>query len=139
MNITDNFRKTIVSEFRYVAEKMREEKQSAQKLYFFSAAYGVVFRIINLEFDPTLVFIHNVLQHTHVTINSMALRIEGKEERVIQIPEKVFESLVEALEELSNKIEIDTDVSPTLQRISNIAYVTTGNGYYLYQKGIPKI
>jgi len=139
MNIPDNSKKTIVSEFRYVAEKMREEKQSAQKLYFFSAAYAVVLRILNLEFDSTLVFIYNVLQHTHAIISTTATRNEEEEERVIQIPEKVFESLTEALEELSNKIEKDADVSPTLQKISNIAYVTTGNGYYLYQKGILQI
>ena len=139
MNISDNFRKTIVSEFRYVAKKMREEEQPSQKLYFFSAAYGVVFRILNLKFDPSLVFIHNILQHTHTIVNTVDIQIARGEERVIQIPEKVFESLTKALEELSDKIEADKDMSPTLQKISNISYVTTGNGYYLYQKGILKI
>ena len=139
MNISDSFRKTIVDEFRYAAKKMKEETEAFRKIYFFSATYGIVFRVFNLEFDPTLVFIHNVLQTTYANIDNILHRIARREETVIQIPDRVLENLAEAIEELSDEIERDGDVAQCLQKISNIGYVGTGNGYYLYQKGTLRI
>ena len=57
-------------------------------------------------------------------------------EPVIKIPEKYFEKLENAVEELAEKIDKDQDVSSTLQKITNITYIMIGNGFYLYQKGL---
>lgn len=139
MKISAQNRKIIVNEFKYVAKKIREEKQLNQKSYYFSGAYGVVNRIFNIEFDPTLVFIHGVLQSSQNNINTFVERILSGQERNIQITEKHFEGLAKALEDLSDKIEKGKDLSMPLQKISNIGYSATGNGYYLYQKGVLKI
>lgn len=139
MKVSVRNRKIITDEFKYVAKQIRKEKQLNRKSYYFSAAYGVVNRIFNIEFDPTLVFIHHILQSAHSLINTTVDRISTGQETTIQISEVHFEGLAEALETLSDKIDKDKDVGPTLQKISNIAYSATGNGYYLCQKGMLKI
>ena len=40
---------------------------------------------------------------------------------------------------VANKIEKGEETYPVLQRIFNMAYSTTGNGYYLHLKGIPLV
>lgn len=138
MKISDNYKKIIVDEFRSVAGKMKEMEDLSKKLYWFSAAYGVVFRVFNLEFDATLVFVHMILNAAYSTISGRLAAIrEGKDE-TIDIPEGLFDSLQEVVEELAENIEMENehDIFKNLQRIANLTYATTGNGYYLYQKGV---
>ena len=139
MKISARNSKIIVDEFKYVAKKIMEEKQLNRKNYYFSAAYGVVSRVFNTEFDPNLVFVHTVLQTAQGNINNLLERIRTGQEGNIKISEQHFDSLAKALEDLSDKIEKDKDLSAPLQKISNIGYSASGNGYYLYQKGLLKI
>ena len=139
MKIPSQFRNLIVNEFKYVAQKMREVDHPSQKLYYYSAAYGVILRVLNIEFDPTLVHIFYILETSYNGINLMIQRIIRGEEQSIKVQDEIFESLAQALETLSNKIAKNEDVNPTLQKITNIAYATTGNGYYLYEKGKLKL
>lgn len=139
MEISDNLRKVMADEFRYVAERIREEKDSARKNYFFSAAYAVVYRVFNLEFDPSLVLVHDVLQRTYRNIDARLTAIGSGQERAIKVPEGLFDRLAKHLDELSNAIDNNKDINEPLKNIAVISYVTTGNGYYLYKKGILKI
>lgn len=139
MQLSDELRKVIGDELRYVAKKIKEETDLSRKNYFFSASFGVMHRIANLEFDPSLMLLHMVLHSTHAGIESRLASITSGQERVIQVPPKLFDSLSEALGELADKIQNNEDLIHSLQKIATIAYVTTGNGYYLYEKGILKI
>ena len=58
---------------------------------------------------------------------------------LIDLPDDLFDKLCDSLEELAEKIEKDEDTYSVLQKLSVFAYVTTGNGYYLYRKGILRI
>lgn len=138
MNISDKSRKIIVDEFRLVAKSMKQIEDPSKKLYWFSAAYGVVERVFNLEFDPTLVFVHLVLNAAYGSINSRVSAIIAGADRAIVIPEGLFDSLQEVVEELAENIEAKTDnnIFENLQRTANLVYATTGNGYYLYLKGM---
>jgi len=139
MEITPEFRKSIVNEFRLVAKKIREEEDPARKLFFFSATYGVISRVFNFSYDPQLVFIHMVLNASYNTLNAAVTRFESIEERAISIPEGLFNKLADATEELADKIEKDEDTYETLQKIAIMCFSTTGNGYYLYEKGLLSI
>jgi len=55
------------------------------------------------------------------------------------IPEGLFNFLAQSLQDLADVIAKDGDVTPHLKKIAIAAYATTGNGYYLYQKGILKL
>ncbi len=135
-DISPNSRKIISDELRYVVQKMRDEEDPLLKLFYYSGAYGIFPRVFNLEYHPLLVHIHMILQISHNTINNKINEIIKGIEQVIKIPPNFFEKLEDAVEELAEKMEKYQDVSPTLQKITNITYVMIGNGYYLLQKGV---
>ena len=141
MNIQGNYKRIIAKEFRGIVEKMKDTKDLSEKMYFFSATYGVVSRIFNLEFDPALVFTHFVLNAAGSTINGRLLVLKGGQDNVVKIPEGLFDSLQNIIEKLAENIETGNkdELFTNLQKIANIAFTTTGNGYYLYQKGMLKI
>jgi len=125
-----------IGEIDFVVQKMKAAEDPSTKLYFFSAAYGVAFRILNIQFDPELAFIHQVLNMAYTMINGRVTALSQGQDRPIRIPEELFDRLEEALEEMVTKIEQGEQTYPVLQKISNLAFSTTGNGYYLYLKGL---
>lgn len=137
LTISENLRRMIIDEFNFAVGKMREKTDPLEKLFYYSAAYGILPRIFNQEFNPQLVHMHMILQLSYNTINRAVHEILSGMERVIKIPENYFEKLEDTLEELAEKMEKYDDVGTTLQKITNITYALIGNGYYLLQKGIP--
>ncbi|MFA5186781.1 MAG: hypothetical protein WC551_09915 [Patescibacteria group bacterium] len=132
-------RNLLLDELRFVAEEMKKSKEPFRKMYFFSAAYAAANRIINIEFDDELSFIHNVLSSAYSTINVRLSALSSGSEMAVGIPERTFDRLQQGLEEIIGLIEAEKETYPALQKISNVAYGTTGNGYYLYLKGQLKI
>lgn len=139
MKISEGNKKILVDEFKFIVKKMQLAEKDQEKLYYFSGSFGMILRVLNLEFDPTLIFIHHVLQTSHGTLNQTLQNILSGQERVITLPDNLFEKLTQELQQLSKMIEQEKDVRPVLEKISNIAYFATGNGFYLYQKGLLKM
>lgn len=139
MNLQEEHKKQIADEFKVVSALIREEKDILRKTFYFSGTQGVVQRILNLEFNSELVLMHTILQSVYNALNVRLQTIIGGQERVIQIPDVTLAKLADYLEELSNAIRQDKDIFQPLAKISQVGYVTTGNGYYLYQKGILKL
>jgi len=135
MKISARNKKKLLGEIKFVVERMNGEKDPKSKLYFFTAIYGAISRIFNEEFIPDLVFAHLVLNATYTNIKS---RLDNPE-NTIKVPKEIFNSLVIATEELYDAIEKDKSLYEPLKKFSLLTFVTTGNGYYLYQKGLLKI
>ena len=124
------------NEIDFVIQRMNQTNNADEKLYFFTGIYTCANRIINIEFDAELAFIHHVLQAAHQAIAARLMRLQQGLEKPIGIPEKLFDRLEETLKEMLEKIKRGEDTYPVLQTIFNLAYSTTGNGYYLYLKGM---
>ncbi|MCK4735382.1 MAG: hypothetical protein KAT65_23215 [Methanophagales archaeon] len=139
MEIDEQFKNILVEEFRLVASKIREESDTRRKNFFFSAAHGVVFRSININFDPELVVIHNVLNSTYTLLYSLQTSIDSGNEKIIQIPLLLFDKLADLLDELAGAIQESQNTYEIIQKIAILSYMLTGNGYYLYQKGIIEV
>jgi hypothetical protein len=137
MNLSTKNKKILVNEIRTVCDYMSKASDAKQKMYFFSAVFGIANRIMNIEYDPELGFLHQVTNTAYQTINTnLALAAQGA---TMTIPKPVFEKLEEALDELAYYIEDGKKTYRVLEKISNLAYSTSGNGYYLYLKGLLKI
>ena len=136
MNLSPEMQKTFTDEIHFIAEKMKATNIPAEKLYFFSAGYGMAQRTINFEYEPELSFIHQVLSLVYNMVNLRLMAIAGRQEGGISIPDNLFNRLEEALEEMADRIEQGLETYPALQKMVNLAYSTTGNGYYLYLKGM---
>jgi hypothetical protein len=138
MNLSVSNRKIIIKELHFIHELMDRYEAPEDKMYYFSAVYGIANRIMNLEFDEELSFLHYVTHAAHNTINN-ALAIASQRHSSPTIPPQVFQKLQDAIKELGTYIEERKQIYPVLEKISNLAYSTTGNGYYLYLKGSLKI
>lgn len=141
MNISKQYKEIIIEELNNVAIKMKESDDLAEKMYFFSAAYGMVHRIFNLEFNPTLVLIHTILNTAYSTISGRIEAVTRGQDRAVKIPKGLFDSLQKTIVDIADNISKDDEnkLFKNLQKIVNLSYATTGNGYYLFQKGMLRI
>jgi len=138
MEINPEYKKMLVSEFRYAAKLMTENQFAEIKLFYFSSTFGILSRIFNLQYEPQLVFMHAILNNAH---GNMIARLQAIKsgDIVVQFPQEFFEKLTQCVEKLALQIEKDEDTYKTLEEIVLLTFITTGNGYYLFQKGILKI
>lgn len=134
MRLSNNYKNLILSEIDFVVKKMDKSSESLEKLFYFSAIHGIFQRIYNIEYDPTLVFIYFILHTTHEAFNNRLQTKSG-----IPLSEKQINKLSDIAKELGGKIKNNEEVSVTLQKFVVLQYSTSGNGYYLMQKGMLKI
>lgn len=138
MDIPSEYRRIIVDEFKYAVKLMRENEHPELKLYYFSSTHGALSRIFNLHCDTQLVFMHFILNNANANINARLNAIKGGD-IIVQFPDGYFEKLAECVETLASQIEKDENTYKILEKIAVLTFLTTGNGYYLFQKGMLKI
>lgn len=138
MNISDNSKDIIVKEINYVVDQMEQCSTEEEKLYYFSGVYSMIQRIFNLEYDSDLVYAHFILRGTY---NAFMQRFEAIKagQTLIPLSEEHFKKLTTITKELAKKIEEKKNIDNTLKKFTILSYMTTGNGYYLFQKGLLKI
>ena len=136
MNLSKHMKRLFIDELNFVLQNMRTTDKPMGKLYFFSAIYGVANRIFNIEFHSELVFIHNIFQAAYNQINANLTPVLQGQGIAVGIPSDVFVGLEAAIEELITRISNNQEIYPVLQKISELAYSTTGNGRYLHFKGV---
>ena len=135
MKLSTANKKKLIEEIEFALNSMKVAEDPETKLYYFSAVYGVMPRIFNIEYDSNLVFIHFVVNATYNNINS---RLKNPE-KVVKIPDDLFEKLENTTNELLNTLKQNKNLYEVLKKFILLAYVTSGNGYYLYQRGLLKI
>ena len=119
---------------------MAESPDLPTKLYFFSAFYGEIHRMLNQAWGSELALVHLVLKATYDQING---RIMAPTPQGVNIPVELPDALDRLADEMaaiysSKEINI-TQLFQVLGRASALAHVVSGNGYYLYLKGEAKI
>lgn len=139
MSISDNFRDTIVNEINYCIEQMGKNKDFPDKLYYFSGIQGLLQRIFNLEYDSDLVFAFFVFKSTHEAFMNRYAAIKKGGDTVVLLFQEQFDELIEGLKDFADKIKNKKNFNSTLKRFVVLLYSTTGNGYYLMQKGLLKV
>lgn len=139
MDISDNFRKEIVKEIGYIVTKMDKSQNPEEKLYYFSGVHSIIQRIFNLEYNPNLIYAHFVLLQTYNAFNARLQAILKGGEMLIPLNKEHFDKLSKITKELAKKINGKEDIDETLKKFAILSYTTTGNGYYLQQKGLLKI
>lgn len=139
MDIKDSSKKLIVNEINYVTQQMEQVDDPVKQLYYFSAIYAMILRIMNIDYTQELVFTHFVLQSTHQAFNTRLNAFHKVGDHSIVINEEQFIKLIGLSKELARQIKSNKDINNTLRKFIVLAYSTTGNGYYLLQKGLLKI
>jgi hypothetical protein len=137
------FRQRLATEFRYAATKMEESKDASKKLFYFSVFFGEAQRELNWEWDRDLVLILSLTQYVHTQI-SATMQIPTMS--VLPIDwELAFDKLTQFASVLASYYEKEEndgnkqEMYQALGRLAEIAYAISGNGSYLYEKGILKL
>lgn len=137
MKISNEFHPLILKEFKNVQKLVKEANTVDDKLYFFSASYGVLNRVMNFNCDKTLVFMHQILQATHQSLvqRLASPKIPGSISN--NLPNEMIDALFTYFEQLIIEFEKkdSQNIREILEKFANLTYATTGNGYYLYLKG----
>jgi len=141
LKISDENKKIIVNEFKKVFELMNSTKSAREKLFYFSATYAMVSRILNIEYDPMLVLIHSVFLSTYSNMNSFLNNVASSRDTFYSLPENYFDILGSTLKSITKSIDSNDEpnIYDALKKFSVLAYIFTGNGNYLYKKGTLKI
>ena len=141
MNLSKEKKTIIINEFNKIHSLMKGTNNTSEKIFYFSASHAMVSRVFNIEFDPLLILMHSVLQTTHSYINSFMSSISNKQNMFFSIPKNYFNILENTLKGLTQSIENDDDdkIYRDLQKLSTLGYIATGNGNYLYKKGLIKL
>lgn len=140
MKIKKEYKVKIAQEFKNASKYMLQADTPQKKLYFFSATYGILNRILNLEYDTELLFIDFILHRCYDAINSIVVPYMRGEIK-IPMPDLIIllDKIAEKINALGDAIEKDGDYIKILMEIVELSYTTTGNGAYLYYKGLINI
>ncbi len=135
MKIQEEFYEIILEEFKNVSKLCNDTNLLPEdKLYFFSASYGVINRIMNFNCEPILIFIHQILQSTH---QAFAQRLSQRLMPGIisnSFPDVFWDKLFLYFSELISAFENkdENKIREILEKFSNLGYATSGNGFYLF-------
>jgi hypothetical protein len=135
MQLSKVVQQRLSQEYSFASEKMQESPDLPTKLYYFSVFFAEANRALNVEWDPDIALLHLVLQSVHQTVTvRLANPMPG-----LGFPTDFAEALTKAsmhLAEIFKNREIDEQaLYQVLTKCAELAYVMTGNGYYLYVRG----
>jgi hypothetical protein len=129
MRLPQELKKNVLSELEFVIKKMNEEQDLAKKLYFYSAVKGALERASRFYSDKELLVTHLVAEISYAIINDRINHLKAGD-TVIPITEDLLNKLIEGVTELKEAIENDQLTYPAAEKIMEVAYVTTGPGFY---------
>jgi hypothetical protein len=142
--LREEFRQHLACEYRYAVTKMQEVTELHQKLFYFSAFFGEVQRVLNWEWNTELALVHMITIHTHTQIIA-AMQMPAIVQAIPLDWTTYFQKLTEAASDLTTYFEKAGDednkeeLYKVLGRFAEIAYAVSGNGSYLLEKGSFKL
>jgi hypothetical protein len=135
-------RQRLATEYRYAATKMQESPDASKKLFYFSVFFGEAQRVLNWQWVRDIALIHMVTRQVHAQIT----HTDPSPAPVLPIKwATVFEHLTQTASDLATYMEktgnedSEEELCQILGRFAEIAYLVSGNGSYLYEKGIIKL
>ena len=133
MNISKTNHDILVKEFKDIKQMIESTDILEDKPYYFTAIYGIINRVMNLQSDSTLIFIHQILQNCYLAI-TQRLSARIKQNVSTDIPNEIIKEFFLILDEFILAFELKDKIRiwEILQRFSNLSYAMSGNGYYMY-------
>ena len=135
MKLSKENKKILNDEFEFVIKKMESSENPDQMLYYFTGIYTMIQRLLNLEFSEELLFTHFVLEKVYADIMGR-IRALKSGQTVIQFHEDFGGKLIEYVKDLKTGFNNSKQRIEILSKMVTLTYSTSGNGYYLTQKGM---
>lgn len=135
---SEKYKNIIVKELEFVINKINQSPTPEQKLYYFSAVQGILNRILNLEYTEQLLSAFYITNETLKMFHQRLASVKAGDKSFSLTDEQLLR-LSEITVELLETIRNDRNLDGVLKKYLVLLYSTTGNGYYLMEKGLLKI
>lgn len=135
MELQQLLREYLVTEFHSVSKGIKDSPDMSTVAYNFSACYSAISRVLNIEFDIDLVLLHFVFNGCYNTILNRVTKLNQNAELQVQFPPDFSEKLSGIVDEFAVRFNDNRDFLDLLSSLTNLCYVVTGNGHFLYQTG----
>jgi hypothetical protein len=139
MTLPEPYKTRLLHEFDFVLERLTRDRRPDEWIFYFSALHGSVNRILNFECTADLIFLHHVLNTLYAAFNGRIQALLHGTDPAIKLDAVFLEKLVEYTRGLAEAIREDEDPIDLYKKMITLAYATTGNGYYLFEKGTLKM
>lgn len=129
-----NLKDELVKELLNVAEKMKHEPNPIKKVFYYSAAYGIVDRTMRYDFSKDLLLTYTVL---NVTYNSYTERIKALRtgDQVVPLAVEQLDKVSDLVKDLAGALRDKGDITGILMDLNLLAYMATGPGHYMATNG----
>jgi len=138
MKINKIYKTEIIKEIKYVQKKMKDSPNIEKKLFYYSAIPAEFLRVLNLEYNRDILYLHHISNYTHVSFQQRIASIKAGDIN-IEINERQIEKLESSLDDIISVVEQKKKIDDVIKEFIELMYSTTGNGYYLMEKGLLKI
>lgn len=129
MKLPQQLKNNVLDELEFVIKKMKEEPDILKKLYFYSAVKGTLERATRYYLDKELLVTQTIIDVSFAIINDRISHIKLGD-TVVPFTENLLDQLIEGISELRQAIENDETTYPAIEKIMEVAYTTTGPGFY---------
>lgn len=138
MQINKTYKTALINEVKYVLKKMKENTSLEKKLFYFSAVPAELLRVLNLDYDLDILYLHHAVNHAYASFQQRMAAIKSGDATII-LDEHQIAKLESLLEDVLGVIEQKKGIDEVLKAFIELAYSTSGNGFYLMEKGLLKI
>lgn len=138
MKINKIYKTAMVNEIKFVLKKMKENSNLEKKLFYFSAIPAELLRVLNLEYDQDILYLHHAVNHTHLMFQQRMAAMKAGD-TIVVIDEIQINKLESLLDDIIGVLEQKNKIDDVLKAFIELAYSTGGNGFYLMEKGLLKI
>lgn len=138
MKINKIYKTAIIKEIKYVQKKMKENSSLEKKLFYYSAIPAQFLRVLNMEYDNDILYLHHVVSHTQGSFQQRLGAMKAGDIN-IEVNERQIEQLESLLDDVICVLEQKKEIDEVLKAFIKLAYSISGNGYYLMEKGSLKI
>ena len=133
MKLSEKTKEIIDKDFDFAIKKMELSKSPEDMLYYFTAIHAVINRAFNIEFSKDLLFANFILENAYKTVLDRIQHMKTGNQ-VVKFHDDFGSQLLSITKELRKNFYNKTKRIEALNKIVFLAYSTTGNGYFLFQK-----
>lgn len=135
MKFSKENKKILNDEFEFVIKKMEDAENPDQMLYYYTGIYTMIQRLLNLEFSEELLFTYFIVEKVYADIMNRIQALKSGQ-TVVLFHEDFGVKLIEYVKKLKAGFYNSKQRIEILNKMVTLAYSTSGNGFYLTQKGM---
>ncbi|MBT3226833.1 MAG: hypothetical protein HOE30_24070 [Deltaproteobacteria bacterium] len=131
----DDLKKLMIDEIEFFLNQVKKNTNPEDFIFYFSALHAAANRVYNIEYDRRMLYLHEVLISVYNALNN-AIGAAKAGQRPILMLTDLPDRLTDLIKELRDSVRNDFEgVHDIYERMIEIKYTTSGNGFYLVERG----